>query len=123
MMKIMRKWTDAITRRMSRWSARKRFFISAVFLLACGAAFDGALCAMTLQYFACGWTDMAGIPIAAFLVVLSAAAIAMNKDKSYRQELLAKGLWEMSGCLLKLIAAAIVLSALISAAYAIISAF
>ena len=122
MMKIMQKWTDAITRRMSRWSARKRLFISAVFLLACGAAFDGVLCAMDWQYSECGWTDMTGIPIAAYLVILSAAVIAMNKDKNYFPEL-AKGHWEMSGCLLKLIAAAIVLSALSYAVRAIISAF
>ena len=122
MMKIMRKWTDAITRRMSRWSARKRFFISAVFLLACGAVSDGALCAMTWQYSECGWSDMVVTPMAASLVVLSAAAIAMNKDKNYFQEL-AKGHWEMSGCLLKLIAAAIVLPALSYAVRAIISAF
>ena len=122
MMKIMQKWTDAITRRMSRWSARKRFFISAVFLLACGAAFDGALCAMDWQYSECGWADMTGIPIAASLVVLSAAVMAMNKDKDYSQEL-AKGHWEMGGFLLKIMVAVIVLSALTSAVYAIISAF
>ena len=123
MMKIMRKWTDAITRLMARWPARKRFFISAVFLMACGAAFDGALCAMTWQYSECGWADMTGIPAAAFLVVLNAAVIAMNKDKNHPQELLAKGHWEMGGFLLKIMAAVIVLSALTSAVYAIISAF
>ena len=66
---------------------------------------------------------MTGIPAAAFLVILNAAVIAMNKVKNHPQELLAKGHWEMGGFLLKIMVAVIVLSALTSAVYAIISAF